>query len=51
VTFRPFGDESDCARRVSLLLASAKADHDDWTPALDEIKAWCAPSTRFDLAK
>jgi hypothetical protein len=51
VTFRPFRQESDYARMLAILLASAKADDDDWTPALDEIKAWCAPSTRFDLAK
>jgi ribosomal protein S18 acetylase RimI-like enzyme len=26
-------------------------DGDDWTPSLDEIKAWCAPTARFDPAK
>jgi ribosomal protein S18 acetylase RimI-like enzyme len=51
VTFRPFRDESDYARMLAILVESAKADRDDWTPSLDEIKAWCAPTARFDPAK
>jgi ribosomal protein S18 acetylase RimI-like enzyme len=51
VTFRPFREEADYARMLAILLAGAKADHDDWTPSLDEIKAWCAPTARFDPAK
>jgi ribosomal protein S18 acetylase RimI-like enzyme len=51
VTFRPFREEADYARMLAILLAGAEADHDDWTPSLGEIKAWCAPSARFDPAK
>jgi ribosomal protein S18 acetylase RimI-like enzyme len=32
----------------AILLASAETDHDDWTPSLDEITTWCAPTARFD---
>ena len=51
VSFRPFCDESDYARMLAILLESAKADRDDWMPSLDEIKAWCAPTARFDPAR
>ena len=51
VRFRPFRDDADYERVLAILLASAKADHDDWTPSLDEIKAWCAPTAKFDPAK
>jgi len=51
VSFRPFCDESDYARMFEILLESSRADHDDWMPSLDEIKAWCAPTARFDPAK
>jgi ribosomal protein S18 acetylase RimI-like enzyme len=36
---------------LAILLESAHADGDDWTPSLDEIKAWCAPTVRFDPVK
>ncbi len=51
VIFRPFHEEADYERMLAILLESAKADHDDWTPGLDEIKAWCAPTAKFDPAK
>jgi ribosomal protein S18 acetylase RimI-like enzyme len=51
VTFRPFREEVDDERMLAILLASAKADHDDWTPSVDEIRTWCAPTARFDPAK
>ncbi len=51
VTFRAFREESDYERMLAIFLASAKADHDDWTPSLDEIKTWCAPTAKFDPAK
>ncbi len=51
VTFRPFREEADYERMLAILLDSAKADRDDWTPSLDEIKAWCARTARFDPAR
>ena len=51
MTFRSFCEESDYARMLAILLEGARADHDDWTPSLDEIKAWCAPTPRFAPAK
>ena len=51
MSFRPFCDESDYARMLEILHESSRADHDDWTPSLDEIRAWCAPTARFDPAR
>jgi ribosomal protein S18 acetylase RimI-like enzyme len=49
--FRPFRDEADYSRMLSIVLESARVDHDDWTPSLEEIRAWCAPTPRFAPAK
>jgi len=35
----------------AIALGSAQADRDDWAPTLDEIRAWCAPTLRFDPKK
>lgn len=51
VTLRPFRDDADYSRMLSILSECARVDGDDWTPSLDEIKAWCAPTARFDPAK
>jgi ribosomal protein S18 acetylase RimI-like enzyme len=51
VTLRPFRDDADYSRMLSILSECARVDADDWTPSLDEIKAWCAPTARFDPAK
>lgn len=51
VTFRPFREDADYSRIVSIVLESSRADHDDWIPTLDDIRAWCAPTARFDPAK
>jgi mycothiol synthase len=51
VSFRPFCDESDYELMRTIVTASSRADHDDWVPSLDEIRAWCAPTARFDPAK
>jgi len=48
LTFRPFREESDYVRMQRIALESARADHDDWIPTLDEIGTWCAPTARFD---
>jgi ribosomal protein S18 acetylase RimI-like enzyme len=48
--FRPFRDEFDYELMRTIVTASSRADHDDWTPSLDEIRAWCAPTARFDPA-
>jgi ribosomal protein S18 acetylase RimI-like enzyme len=50
VSFRPFCDESDYELMRTIVTASSRADHDDWVPSLDEIRAWCAPTARFDPA-
>ena len=50
VMFRPFRDEFDYELMRTIVTASSRADHDDWTPSLDEIRAWCAPTARFDPA-
>jgi ribosomal protein S18 acetylase RimI-like enzyme len=49
--FRPFREESDYELMRTIVTASSRADHDDWVPSLDEIRAWCAPTPRFDPAK
>jgi mycothiol synthase len=51
VTFRLFRDDADYEILRAIVAEGSQADHDDWTPSLDEIKAWCAPSARFDPAK
>jgi ribosomal protein S18 acetylase RimI-like enzyme len=51
VTLRPFRDDADYSRMLSILSECARVDGDDWTPSLDEIMAWCAPTARFDPAK
>jgi ribosomal protein S18 acetylase RimI-like enzyme len=51
VVFRSFRDDADYEIMRAIVAESSRADHDDWTPSLGEIKAWCAPSARFDPAK
>ncbi len=51
VTFRPFRDESDYELMRAIASGSSQADADDWAPTLDEIRAWCAPTARFDPQK
>ncbi len=51
VMFRPFREDADYSRMVSIVLESSRADHDDWIPTLDDIRTWCAPTARFDPTK
>lgn len=51
MTFRAFRGELDYELMRAMVSGSARADRDDWTPNLDEIRAWCAPTPRFDPTK
>lgn len=49
--FRLFQEEADYEVMRAIALGSSQADGDPWAPTLDEIKAWCASTARFDPAK
>ena len=48
LTFRGFQGETDYPLILSILIESTRADRIVETASLDDIRRWCAPSTRFD---
>jgi mycothiol synthase len=48
LTFRSIQGETDFARMRSIVIESDRTDQLNWTPTLEEVKHWCAASSRFD---
>jgi mycothiol synthase len=48
LTFRDFQGDADYPLLLSILIESTRADQIIETASLDDIRRWCAPSTRFD---
>jgi len=51
LTFRNFQGEADYPLMHSILVESAKADHIVENASIDDIRMWCAPSSRFNPHK